>query len=164
MIDDYPIVCLCTVIHFSTIVGFALTSVCLFHAFLTLLLPQISRCGGCQVCHQLRLPQLIRRLHPPHWSYSPQHQQRHSLHLLYSREHPSGPWADPGVGGGPTGHQSQTAAAGWYWTWRRWRRGTRPVVIFLACLSVIVDWSPSSTLFVSRWPSSFPWQLQFKQS
>lgn len=128
-------------INFSTSVSFVLTAVSVFSVPVTDPVspskPQMSRCGGCQVCHQLWLPQLIGGLHPPHRSYGPQHQQRHSLHLLYSREHPPSPRADPGSGGGPTGHQSQTTAAGWYWTWRRRRRwGTFPAGLdyYLLCM------------------------------
>lgn len=134
------------------------------------------RRGGCQVRYQLRLPQLFGGLHPPHRPHGPQHQQRHRLHILHTGQCPPSPRAGPGSGGGPTGHQSQTAAARWQRRWRRYLEVDSVAIAALKSLKITHMWiyytcyisscarALSDGCLCSRWPTSLPWRLWLEQS
>ncbi|KAJ1931044.1 hypothetical protein FBU59_006844, partial [Linderina macrospora] len=62
---------------------------------------------GCQVCHQLRLPDQRRGLCPPDWPYGSCGCHRYSRHVLHHRQQAVGqgpaPHSDRGQAGDPEG-------------------------------------------------------------
>lgn len=66
----------------------------------------IFRCGRCEVCHKLWLPQQFRGLHPPYRAHRPLSRHGHRVRVLHREQRQAGVCAGQCAKGGEPGRAS----------------------------------------------------------
>ena len=83
----------------------------------------VYRRGGCEVCHQLRLPKLFWGLRASYRSHRPGIQHRHCIHVFHLRQLQQGSGSDWRPSGSPARDQPEAAGSGEHV--QRWRSRSR---------------------------------------